>query len=398
MRNIQFFAPVLLLLVWSNAATGSFHAARGIANQNLELEDSSNSSLDSSTSSVDSMIQRWPRIQEISRGTLPCQGNYRMPVMTCARLVLHQPDVVDVVSPMMDNYQRDPDQFLDAQMRGNLPGLYEFKHFPVFNDVDGQTITLGEAYRRSLHFKDGEFYFRDLQQISAYRSNAVSCNTSEQLSRYPELVAFQFDAIRWNDTDAGTIYGLASLLCLPLLNTKFVEQKLQEISDELVQTKGKVDDFLQANYPHLVEFKSMGPFDIKEPIIERHARRIMHSCLSDAHAKTILSSQEAGAKAIKDTINDLMAQKFGHCKVLHLQMKNTPVEAITFDTAIRYVANPKVFDFEKERWINEIETQLKAHDCTPKDNFALSSFYSTPDYPHRIGSSKHPSRVARWKY
>lgn len=119
----------------------------------------------------------------------------------------------------------------------------------------------------------------------------------------------------------------------------------------------------------------MGSYVIPSSTIEHQVCAILLPRTESAFHSVELFKLNAGAGLIKHKVHKFIMQKYGHCEILHRKMQNISGRDITFYTAIHYTLNPRLPAPDKEEWVEAIQTQLKALDCTPKKYPVLSIKY-----------------------
>lgn len=334
--------------------------------------------------SMSSIVERWPDILKIGRVGIYCTGAVFIKLINCAYFVMRNPQAEDRVTAMMNQFRENQIDFISAKMQKSWPTLRIFEVARVYDDY-GDVITLQHAYFKSLNVIDGRQFEEKLQNINIAMAQVSYDKLEQGISRFPKLIRYKNEMMFINGVNTKiSIFMAGNLIHNEHVNSESFQEKLQALNQGFADTKDNVDGFIQQYYPLLVDFKDIGPFDprIQQKTVRYYAQMVINPYLEDPLPRTFLNNiNEGAAIALNRDINFMIATKYEHCwDILSRNIQNVPGRGISFHTALRYAANPRLVPEDKSKWDYEINSQLRALECTPlqvplneidRENFAL---------------------------
>lgn len=313
---------------------------------------------------------RWPRIVDIGRYRMQCTNSQVLPLLQCAFYVLQYPDQEDRVSPIVNSFSSNKVEFFNS-LYDDVP-KFMYSTSRVFSNGPGATISLLQAFQKSFSYRNDDRIFKKLQVVCSSLHAISDADVMVELSKFAELSDFKHEQLCSKGKYMGeTMKSAVRMMLVPTLNTAWIRESLDTISQGFVDTKGRVDDYIDQHFPFLSEFKNVGDVapadDQLTTSVTYLAKLALNPALNDPRAQKTLTNWNVGAESIAETFDQVIATKYGYCRnTLSREMKNIAGEGITFHSAIKFTMIPQLDLSEKLPWEMKIEDQLKALGCDPE--------------------------------
>lgn len=292
------------------------------------------------------VVEKWQYIWEVGNAIIPCTESIQLSVLQCAYFVLQNPNVPQLLSKFIEEYNQNPIRKVNKLIRSARENAIHFKNAKVFSYY-GRLITLRDARRLSFNSATGGAVYKALEDKQAEMDAVIQNEVSHPILNLPEIWNIKFEPLFIHGIDMGIcIEEATQLMQVSLLDTKFLIDGVRAVNEAFVTAENDVDTYIQQNWPSLVELKHismLGSTRQNHYTIRYMAKVVYSQILPSIQYRELLDQYEEGAAATLQKLNSFETLSYQGMQYLkNYQLKHAPGGAISIYMAILFTLHPSL--------------------------------------------------------